>query len=416
MKSKKVFKKFLVISLNLMIILSIFSGFSLAQEGDIPFGCIMDLSGALGHNGPYWLRAGEIVVEEINNTGGILGRKIKLIVEDGETNVEAGIMAARKLISINQVIAIFGPTSNIVVGIMDYCAENKVPLISGVSGSSRLDDTGGKYQYRTAPSDSYEGLVNAHYTYNELGIKRVSIMIADEEGTMSVGENFKKAFVALGGEVLKEVIIAPGQATYQSAIALAYEPEPEAIMLSADQGATATVIKENVRGGYKGKIIAGSDIGETDDFLDLVGRQNLEGVSYTQLASDPNTVSFKSYAQKWNAFPRGDVGVGPMHYGVPNSYDAMVIFCLAMQAAGEVTGEGIAENVRNVANPPGVIVHSFTEGKEQLLLGNEINYEGASGPCDFNEYGNVAGGFSKWEFDSEGKGHEIKYYPPGSLE
>jgi branched-chain amino acid transport system substrate-binding protein len=93
----------------------------------------------------------------------------------------------------------------------------------------------------------------------------------------------------------------------------------------------------------------------------------------------------------------------------------MILYGLAIQAAGKATGEGIAENMQKVANPPGVKVYSFAEGKEQLLLGNDIDYEGASGPCDFDEYGNVAGGFSKYVFDSNGEGVLVKYYPAGSL-
>ena len=91
------------------------------------------------------------------------------------------------------------------------------------------------------------------------------------------------------------------------------------------------------------------------------------------------------------------------------------MFAGSAQAAEEDSGEAIAKNMRMVANPPGVVVHTIEEGKAALLLGKEINYEGASGPCDFDEYGNVAGGYAKYLFDAEGKGMLVKYYPAGSL-
>jgi branched-chain amino acid transport system substrate-binding protein len=409
MKKKEIFKKVVVISLSIMLALVIFVGFSLAQEKEIRIGAIVDLSGPLSQFGPDWLKAGEMAAKEINSLGGLFDQQIKLYVEDGKTDVEEGVKAAKKLIPINKVIAIYGPTSDIVVGIMDFCADNKVPVISGVSGSSRLDKIGGKYQYRTCPSDSYEGVADAAFAYDELGLKNVSLITADEEGTLSVSGAFKETYEKLGGKILKDVLISPGQATYMSSIQLAFEPKPEGLLLSANMDVAATVIKEWLRAGYGGKIMCGSDIGP-GKFVDLVGKKNVEGVYYTTIASDPNTVSYKSFDMKWKALTGSEPG-----YGVPNCYDAMVLYGLAIQAAGKATGEGIAENMRKVANPPGIKVYSFAEGKEQLLLGNDIDYEGASGPCDFDEYGNVAGGFSKYVFDSNGEGVLVKYYPAGSL-
>lgn len=409
MKNKKVFKKVLVTSLSLMLFLGIFTGFSLAQE-EIPIGVITCLSGELSTWGPDWLKAGEIAVDEMNTLGGgPLGQKLKLYVEDDETNVEEGIKAAKKLIQINKVIAIFGPISDTVIGIMDFCEDYKVPVISGVSGTSRLDKIGGKYQYRTCPSDSYEGVADAAFAYDELGLKNVSVITADEEGPESVAGGFKEAYEKLGGKILKDVLVTPGQATYMSAIQLAFEGKPEGILLSADMNVTATVIKEWLRAGYGGKIMCGTDIGP-GKFVDVLGKENAEGVYYTTPASDPNTVSYKSFYLKWKAITGREPG-----YAVVNCYDAMTLYCLAMLAAGEATGEGIAENMHKVANPPGVKVYSLAEGKEQLLLGNDIDYEGASGPCDFDEYGNVAGGFNKYIFGNDGEGTLVKYYPAGSI-
>lgn len=403
-------QKVLVVFLSLLLVLTLFTGSSFAAEKEIRIGAIVALSGPLSQFGPDWLRAGEIAVEDMNRVGGLLGRKVKLYVEDSETDVEEGIKAARKLISINKVIAIYGPTSGVVVGILDLAENNKIPVISGVSGSSRLDKVGGKYQFRTCPSDSYEGKVNAAFIYEELGIKGVSLITLNEEGTLSVARTFKKEYEKMGGRILKDVVVNPGQATYMSAIRTAFGPNPEGVVCSADMNVTATIIKEWRRAGYGGKMICGSDIGP-GKFVELTGKKNVEGVYYTFIASDPNTIPYQVFKAKFETATGRGLG-----YGVPNCYDAMTLLGLAIQAAGEATGEAIAENMHRVANPPGVVVSSFAEGKAALMLGKEINYEGASGPCDFDEFGNVAGGYAKYVFDEEGKGELVKYYPPGALE
>lgn len=335
-------------------------------------------------------------------------KKIKLYVEDSETDVEEGIKAAKKLISINKVIAIYGPCSDVIIGILDLCADNKVPVISGVAGTSRLDKISGKYQYRTAASDSFEGLVDATFIYEELGLKNVSVIAADDEGPSSIARNFKEAYEKLGGKILEYIVVSSGQATYMSSVQLAFEPKPELVLLSAGIDMGVAVIKEWKRSGYGGKIFLGSDL-NSRDFIDLVGVETIEGMYCTTPDYDPNSVSYQAFKTKFKAITGREYAEC-----VPNCYDAMILLGLAIQAAGEATGKGIAENMQKVANPPGVKVYSFAEGKEQLLLGNDIDYEGASGPCDFNEYGNVEGGKSQYIYNN-GKAVLIKYYPGGSI-
>lgn len=412
MNKKRTFlKKMLVVSLSFMLVMGMLVGLSQAAEEEVRIGVIVALSGPLSPYGPDWLNAGEIAVEDMNRLGGVFGRKVRLFVEDSETDVEEGIKAAKKLIPINKVIAIYGPTSGVVVGIMDYLERNKVPVISGVSGSSRLDKTGGIYQCRTAPSDSYEGLVNAAFVFEELGIKEVALITLNEEGTLSVARCFVEAYEKVGGRVLEEVIVNPGQATYMSSIDLAFKSNPKAVLVSADMDVTAVIIREWRRAGYGGKLVCGSDVSDSKQFVDLVGKRNLEGVYYTFIASDPDTIPFQVFQAKFRAFTGRELG-----YGAANCYDAMALYLLALEAGGEASGEAIAKNIRRVANPPGMVVHTIEEGKAALMLGKEINYEGASGPVDFDEYGNVAGGYAKYVFDDKGKGVLVKYYPAGALD
>ena len=59
-----------------------------------------------------------------------------------------------------------------------------------------------------------------------------------------------------------------------------------------------------------------------------------------------------------------------------------------------------------MANPPGVVVHTFAQGAAHLRMGHDINYEGAAGPVDFDEFGNTGGSSAIQEVQS-GKWIEI---------
>ena len=68
----------------------------------------------------------------------------------------------------------------------------------------------------------------------------------------------------------------------------------------------------------------------------------------------------------------------------------MSIVALALAAGkGEASGTVIKDNLRAVANPPGAAVYSYADGAKLLAEGKKINYEGASGSCDFDAIGDI---------------------------
>src|SRR5581483_4995620 len=79
-----------------------------AQVALLPLGVLTPLTGAGAFNGPRMLKAIQAVVSDINSVDGVLGRKLVLIVEDGDTNPEAAVRAAHKLIDVDKVPVIMG--------------------------------------------------------------------------------------------------------------------------------------------------------------------------------------------------------------------------------------------------------------------------------------------------------------------
>src|SRR5262249_56421490 len=96
----------------------------------IPIGTLCPLTGAGGSYGPDMQRAVVAVVERINKAGGIAGRSIQLFHEDDQTNAEAGVRAARKLIDVNRVVAIVSTwASAVTLAVKPLCVEAKVFLL-----------------------------------------------------------------------------------------------------------------------------------------------------------------------------------------------------------------------------------------------------------------------------------------------
>ena len=192
----KVLRRVFVVGLSLALLAGLSVGAARAEE--VRFGVLTSLSGPLGTEGEPCFETVQWTVEEINKFGGPLGMPIELFVADTATDVERGITGARKLITMDRVINIIGPSSSIVVAIMKFCADNEVPIISHWSGSTRLTTSGGEYQFRTCPDDFFEGEVAARFMWDE-GFRKAAVITLDTEDTISISDALKKRFAAMGG-------------------------------------------------------------------------------------------------------------------------------------------------------------------------------------------------------------------------
>ena len=104
-------------------------GWALAQSSEpIKIAALLPLTGGGGAYGPSMQRAAELVVNEVNAAGGVLGRKVQLLTEDDQTNPDAAVRAARKLIDADKVCAIVGTwASSVTTAVAPLCWENILP-------------------------------------------------------------------------------------------------------------------------------------------------------------------------------------------------------------------------------------------------------------------------------------------------
>src|SRR5262249_44068839 len=121
-------------------------GRAAAQGADIPIGMVLPFSGATGAYGPDMKKAAEIVVGLVNDAGGVVGgRKLKLYIEDSESNPTVGVAATKKLLEVNKVEAIGGfwgsPIALAAKPII--LAADKVQMVSAAANAITDGDTKG---------------------------------------------------------------------------------------------------------------------------------------------------------------------------------------------------------------------------------------------------------------------------------
>jgi len=383
---KRLFKKGMGVYLVFAFVFLTFMGTSVVQSEEVRLGILLSLTGDLAPYSKSCLEAMRMTLNDINAAGGPLGQKIKEFVADEACDPQQALTGARKLVTVNKVNTIIGPFSDGVLAIYPFCKSQQIPVISHWSGTTELDTIGGDYQFRTCPSDSFSGYVVGRYVHDMLGYKTIGMIILNTENYRSYALGLRKQFEKLGGKIVAEVIVNPGQSTYGSAIREVHRAKPELVYMGVGLHEAPVILKEWYLSGYSEQVWL-SDMLVQEKLVEMLGPDVLEGFYGGMTGVSTETVPFKIFAMKYKAF----TGQEPEWYN-ENAYDAVNIYALAVEAAGKTSGKAIAENIRRIANPPGVVVHTFAEGAANLRLGNEINYEGASCSCDFDEYGNTGGG------------------------
>ena len=368
--------------------------FAMAQAGPIKIATLTPLTGAGGPYGPVMVKAVKAVVDEVNAAGGVLGRKIELISEDDQTNPEAGVRAARKLIDVDKVSAILGTwASSVTTAVAPLCWESKTFLatVSGADSITALPHQG--YLIRTQPNTTLQGRKFGEFAL-EQGAKKVVFLTPQTPFADSQFTNIKAAIEKAGGSATR-IIYDDKKPSYRAEVDQALADKPDALIFGGYTPDTTVLLKDVFKADYKGKKIA---------FAYSVNQKLVEGLP-AEVAEGIYTIA-PSPAEGSGAYKRlvKLIGVdGPDPY-TTQIYDHINLVLLAIAHGGDASGAAIKDNVRKVSQAAGgAKVDNALDGLKAIAAKQAVNYDGASGPCDFTEIGDIADCQFRYEQVKAGK-------------
>jgi branched-chain amino acid transport system substrate-binding protein len=370
-------------------------GVARAQGGAIRLGTLTPLTGAGGNYGPSMLKSMQWVAGEINAAGGVLGKKVELVSEDDQTNPEAAVRAARKLIDVDKVVAVMGTwASAVTTAVAPLCWESRTFLttVSGSDTITQLPHQG--YLVRTQPNTQLQGKKFAEFMVS-VGSKRVAILAVQAPFALPtqkiVGEELKKR----GAELVSAIVYDKDKTTFRSEIDQALRTKPDMIYLNGYTPDVTVVLKDLFKAGYTGAKIAQA-YAVNAKLLGAMPPEVTDG-TYT-IAPSP---SVESTAYKRLAKALGNDDLDPYSC---QTHDHISLVCLAIaHAKGETTGTAVKDHVRKISQGAGTRVESAVDGLALLAHGKDVNFDGASGPCDFNEIGDILDTKFRYEQADKGK-------------
>lgn len=374
-------------------------------DGELVVGQLLPQTGDLAFLGPPEFAGVDLAVQEINDAGGVLGKPVKSVRADsgdGSPNIAPG--ETDNLLSAGADVIVGAASSSVSLSVIDKIVNAGVVQVSPANTSTAFDtyDDKGLY-FRTAPSDVLQGAVLAN-TLVEDGHQNVAILARQDSYGEALANQVEKVFTESGGTIVaKELYDADVKSQTAPINAVAAEDPDAVVLISFEE--VKTMIPDMITAGIgpKDKQVYFTD-GNTSNYgtgADGFPAGTLEGVKATYPGPEVS-----------GEFKDRLLGVDPklkdFTYG-QESYDATIISALAAVAAEDDAGTSIGAKMQEVSTG-GTKCTAFQECADLLADGEDIDYDGASGPIEFNDTGSPsAATIGIYEFDKQNNYQPMTY-------
>lgn len=339
------------------------------ESDEIIIGALGPLTGNVAIYGIAATNGTKIAIDEINEAGGILGKQVKLILEDEKGDAQEAMNVYNKLVEDGAVAIIGDITSGPTLAIADLANRDNMLLITPTG--TQLDITEGRPSvFRVAFTDPFQGRMLAQYAKDTLGASTAGIL-ANTSNDYSQG--VKEAFIAeaenLGLEIVANESYGAADRDFRVQLTTIASQNPD-VLLIPDYYETIALIAPQARevgiesqfigpDGWDG-ITAQLTTGLSDEGLTAEALQSVEGAIFTNHYSldDPNE-NIQNFIAKYNELH----GENPASFSALG-YDAAYMVKQAIEEAGSTDSDAIIDAMKN------------------------INYEGLTGSIKFDENNN----------------------------
>jgi len=370
--------------------------------GPVTMGVLSCFTGTLASLGQAMLQGSQIAQKAINDAGGILGQQLNITHADTQCDEADAVPAVRQLLAANQVVGIIGPETQEINAVAPIVTSQKIPT-QFQGGSTLFDKNTNQYLWRDSPSDSQLGVAMALYAYNK-GYRNAALVFYSDIAAQTFPPPITKTFEKLGGKVAISITIAPDQTDYKAQMQQVIATNPDVIFTQTD-AATAAVMFKNFKDLDNLAIpFVGTDVTGGDDYLKAITYQ----VAHDHLISVYGTSVSGAAADEFNKDFAAMFGASNQPLANANyAYDAVISQALAIDKAKSIAGADINAAMMSVTNPPGTQCYTYASCYSLIKAGTKMNYDGASGPLDYNQFHNVFGPYAAFQQDP-GTGQQVQ--------
>ena len=373
-------------------------------DGELVIGTLLPQTGSLAFLGPPEFAGVQLAINDINEAGGVLGKPVRKIDGDsGDTTTDIASQTVDRLLSEQADTIVGAASSGVSLTVIDKITGAGVVHFSPANTSPAFTTYDDKdLFFRTAPSDALQGRVLGDRIIED-GFLDVGIMALDDAYGNGLADALEATVSDGGGSATEKIIYNPEAATFSAEVGQLAASSPEAIVVIGFEE-TKKIIPELIAQGIGPDtvplyLVDGNLADYSADFAPgtlagakgtLPGGPDAEGDDFQSrlLAVDPALTDF-SYGKE--------------------SYDATVMTALAAIAAESDNGEAIGGSLVDISRE-GEKCTTFADCVALLEAGEDIDYDGLSGPVDFSDAGEPsAATIGIYEYGEDNKYTNIDY-------
>jgi branched-chain amino acid transport system substrate-binding protein len=334
--------KLLAAALGVALMGAAFSGCgSSAKSDEIVIGANFEMTGNVANYGSASLKGLKLAVKEINDQGGVNGKKIKIVEADNKSEASEAVNAATKLISDDGVKCIVGPavTANVIAE-SQVATDNKVPVLAPDATSPDVTVENGKVKpfiFRSCFIDPQQGAVMAKFARENLKAKTAVIYVDNStDYSKSLGKVFKEKFEAAGGKVLDQQAYVAKDTDFKSTLTTLKAANADIIFVPGYYEEVGKIVKQARELGITCPIL-GTDGWDDPKVADISGKDALNNTYFSTHYSDKDESAkdfVEAYKKEYNEAPNVFAALG---------YDAGKMLADAIKRAGSDDPEAICK-------------------------------------------------------------------------
>ena len=339
-------RRIFTIACTLGLILS--ASAALAQ-GTLKIGVTQPLTGAFAASGNYVAQGAKIAEDDINKAGGVLGRKIELIIEDNKSNPTEAVATAEKLIQKDKVPVMMGAwSSTLTLAVMPKLMEYEVPMLVETSSSGKITTSGNPWIFRISPTSEMEAKAFAPLV-KSLGIRKADLLSTNNDFGLGAAQEFSAMLKEAGVEIGARETMDPKAVDFSAQLAKIKASGGDTLFVTTAVEQITLILKQAREQQLKTRIITTGGSNSPDQLIEQAGEAangSMHLVFFTPWFPEAvkNGALASKFVNEWKA--RGH-NVGGLTEGF-RGYDGILTIAAAIKSAGKAEPAAIQTALWNV--------------------------------------------------------------------
>jgi branched-chain amino acid transport system substrate-binding protein len=302
-----------------------------ARAQEVVIGVAAPMTGNLAQIGKQFAEGAQLAADEVNQNGGIDGKKVVIRVEDDKGDPKDAATVARKFASDDRILAVLGHySSSACLAAIPIYSKAHLATITPSASNTDLTKQGGKYMFRMWSPISVYVPDLARYTVKKLGKKKVAVVYVQDDWGLQTKDYFVKEVEKLGAKVAATEVVHDKDTDFKAQLMKIRASNPDALAILTYYTAGALLVLQARNLGITAPLVGTGTLQE-DKLIELAGAKNAEGLAVnTEFSADDPAPVVKAFVA---AYQKLHPGEKPEPYHA-TTYDAARILISAIDKAG----------------------------------------------------------------------------------